>query len=64
MIALERGQSVPGRREFGVFFGNRIYLFADKASLEKFWKNPNLYANQALQAMRPAAPVDPRPPLR
>jgi thioredoxin-related protein/YHS domain-containing protein len=64
VIALERGESVPGRREFGVFYGNRIYLFADKTSLEKFWKNPNQYANQALQAMRSAGPVNPRPPLR
>ena len=60
VIALERGQSVPGRREFGVFFGNRIYLFADKTSLEKFWKNPNQYANLALQAMRPVTPADQR----
>lgn len=64
VIALERGQSVPGRREFGVFLGNRIYLFAEKASLEKFTKNPHQYANHALQASRPVAPVDPRQPLR
>jgi thiol-disulfide isomerase/thioredoxin/YHS domain-containing protein len=64
VISLERGQSIPGHREFGVFFGQRIYLFADKTSLEKFWKNPNQYANQALQATRAAAPFDPRQPMR
>jgi hypothetical protein len=46
---------VPGRREHGVFFGRRVFLFADEASLEKFSRNPNHYANQVLQAMRSGA---------
>jgi protein disulfide-isomerase len=44
------GQSVPGYREHGVFFGAKVYLFADEASLQRFSQNANHYANQALQA--------------
>jgi phage gp46-like protein len=44
---------VPGSREYGVLFGERVYLFADEASLERFERNPDLYADRALQALRP-----------
>ncbi len=50
--AIEQSQMVPGRREHGVLFGTRIYLFASEASLAKFRANPNSYANHALQAMQ------------
>jgi thiol-disulfide isomerase/thioredoxin/YHS domain-containing protein len=46
IVALEQGQDVPGLREHGVFFGNRIYLFATEASLDKFARNPHQYVNQ------------------
>lgn len=52
VLATEQGQAVPGMREHGVFFGNRVYLFSSEASLEKFVKNPNQYASQALGASR------------
>jgi YHS domain-containing protein len=39
-------------REHGVFFGGRVYLFSSEASLEKFSRNPEAYANQALEALR------------
>jgi len=55
ILATEQGQAVPGMREHGVFFGNRIYLFASEATLERFAKNPNQYANQAMAAARPGA---------
>jgi len=48
VLVLEQGQTVAGRREHGVFFSNRIYLFANEASLEKFSKRPNYYANAIL----------------
>jgi thiol-disulfide isomerase/thioredoxin/YHS domain-containing protein len=57
VLATEQGQTVPGLREHGVFFGNRVYLFAGEATLEKFALNPNLYANQALGAVRTGAYV-------
>jgi hypothetical protein len=52
VVAVEHGQLVAGFRQHGVFFGNRIYLFADEVSLQKFSQNPNHFANEALQAMR------------
>jgi len=50
--AVDRGQSVAGRREHGVFYHGRVFLFADEASLATFAKNPSRYADQAMQAMR------------
>jgi YHS domain-containing protein len=55
VTAAEKGQFVPGMREHGVFFGQRVYLFSSEESLEKFAKNPNVYANQALEALRSGA---------
>ena len=55
VMATEQGQTVPGMREHGVFFGNRVYLFSGEATLEKFARNPNQYATQALGAARPSA---------
>jgi protein disulfide-isomerase len=51
VLAMDQRQTVPGMREHGVFFGNRVYLFATEASLEKFSKNPNLYANYASEML-------------
>ena len=55
VLAAEQGQPVPGMREHGVFFGNHVYLFASEATLDKFARNPNLYANQTLGAVRTGA---------
>jgi thioredoxin-related protein/YHS domain-containing protein len=55
VLAAEQGQAVPGTREHGVFFGNRVYLFSSEASLDKFARNPNAYANRALEALRGGA---------
>ena len=55
VLAADQGRSVPGMREHGVFFGNRVFLFSSEESLEKFAKNPNNYANQALEALRSGA---------
>ena len=51
VLALDHKQIVPGRREHGLFFGNRIYLFADEASLQQFLQNPNRYGAEIMQAM-------------
>ena len=50
--AIEKGQTVPGMREHGVFFNNHIFLFADETSLQKFSSNPAFYAGQALEAIQ------------
>ncbi|MBN2474735.1 MAG: thioredoxin family protein [Pirellulales bacterium] len=62
VVAIEQGQSIAGRRQHGVFFGGKVYLFADETSLRKFTANPAHYATQALQAMRPQA--GPGSPIR
>ena len=53
--AMEKGQTVPGKREHGVFFNGHIFLFADEATLDKFSKNPAYYATQALESIQASA---------
>ena len=55
VLATEQGQTVPGQREHGVFFGNRVYLFSSEGTLEKFSRNPAQYANQAMGSVRTGA---------
>ena len=52
VLAMDNGQAVPGKREHGVFYENRVYLFADEASLQRFYQNPGRYAAEVVQAMR------------
>jgi thiol-disulfide isomerase/thioredoxin/YHS domain-containing protein len=58
VLALDNQMLVPGRREYG-FFGpdNRVYLFADEASLKRFEANPRRYAAEAVQAQAGAPTV-------
>jgi protein disulfide-isomerase len=53
----DRGQLVSGRREFGVFYRNHVYLFASEESLNLFGKNPALYSAKVEQAMRSATTI-------
>jgi YHS domain-containing protein len=48
------GQMVPGNRRHGVYFRNRVYLFASDQSLNVFSQDPDRYAAQILEAMRQA----------
>lgn len=52
VLALDARQNQPGRREHGVFYNNRIYLFSNEQTLEAFNKNPNRYSAEIIQAMR------------
>ena len=52
VLALDNQVSVPGRREYGVFSGSRVYLFANEESRNRFQQNPNRYAAEVVQAMR------------
>ncbi len=54
VLAVDRQQNVQGRREWGVLFRNKVYLFAGEESLERFSASPNHYA-EAIQAMRASA---------
>ncbi len=46
----ETGQLVHGKREHGVFYGNRIYLFADEVALDRFSKHTEFYMDRVRQA--------------
>jgi YHS domain-containing protein/thiol-disulfide isomerase/thioredoxin len=50
---LEGRQLVAGDLRLGQFFEGRIYLFADRESVEKFQRNPEHYARPILQALLP-----------
>ena len=55
IVLATAGQVVPGRREFGVYYGGRVYLFSSEATRAKFEENPAPYASQALEALRAGA---------
>ncbi len=55
IVLASEGQVASGRREFGVYYRNRVYLFSSEASRAKFESNPAVYANQALEALRAGA---------
>lgn len=57
VLALDQNQAVPGRRQFGVFYNDRVYLFANEATLDQFSQNPKRYSAEILQAMRNTAPA-------
>jgi hypothetical protein len=57
----DAGQLVEGSREHGVFYRDRIYLFADETSLQRFGTRPDYYIAAAEQANRQASlPNQPR----
>jgi thioredoxin-related protein/YHS domain-containing protein len=47
----ETRQLVDGRREFGVFYANGYYLFADETALVRFESQPQGYVQAVRQAM-------------
>ena len=51
----ETGELVEGKREHGVFYRDRIYLFGDEASLQRFGARPDYYVAVLDQAMRQSA---------
>ena len=54
VAALDQGQAVDGHRQFGIQYQNRTYLFSSTATRDAFWKNPNRYAAEVLQAENPS----------
>ncbi len=62
VLAVEQGQAVPGRREHGAWFQDRVYLFSSEATFRKFDQNPFLYVGALHSpapnmAGRPGAPA-------
>ncbi|NQU21369.1 MAG: thioredoxin family protein [Candidatus Nealsonbacteria bacterium] len=53
VAAVDQHRRVAGDRSHGVYFENKVYLFANEANLEKFAKNPQFYINSTVRAARP-----------
>lgn len=43
VVALQRGILVEGERAHGVFYGTKMYLFANESNLQAFWSDPDDY---------------------
>lgn len=66
VVAVEENRQVPGKREYGAWYGGRMYLFSSETSFRKFDQDPGRYAAAAAQvaqasARRPAARSEPSP---
>jgi thiol-disulfide isomerase/thioredoxin/YHS domain-containing protein len=61
VLAAEERKTVPGMREHGVIFKDRIYLFASEATLQKFSANPIYYLDQIQAAPRQAVAAGQQP---
>jgi YHS domain-containing protein len=48
VLAVERGEMVPGRRQFGAWFEKQVYLFSSETTFQKFNADPYRYVS-ALQ---------------
>ena len=55
VMLAEHHKLVDGRREYGVTYKDRIYLFSSEATLKRFWQTPDRYksvADEVMQATR------------
>ncbi len=53
VLAVEKGQKVLGRREFGAWYEGHVYLFSSEDSLRRFDADPSRYAKPAVSQMTP-----------
>jgi YHS domain-containing protein len=53
VLFAEEGRQVPGTRDWGVYFGDRIYLFATAETRARFEANKRKYAEVVYQAENP-----------
>lgn len=61
VLAAEERKNVPGLRQHGVFFKDRIFLFASEATLQKFSANPLYYMELTQLVPRQAASAGQQP---
>jgi YHS domain-containing protein/thiol-disulfide isomerase/thioredoxin len=53
VMRLDHQQDVPGKREYGAFYNDRIYLFTSEDTFQRFDRNPNRYTIEtSRQALR------------
>ena len=48
---IDRGEIVPGQRQHGMWYRDKMYLFVDEQSLEQFNAKPELYSQKTQEAM-------------
>ena len=48
---IDQGDPVEGQRQHGMWFRGRMYLFAEEASLERFQRSPDYYAQRSHEIM-------------
>lgn len=51
VVALEKGEAVPGKRELGIMCGERMILFSSQESYDKFVKDSKRYSSEIRQAL-------------
>ena len=56
----EQGQLIDGRREHGVTYQGKIYLFSSEPNLHRFWSSPGAYIARVQQAMNVSPGQQPR----
>lgn len=57
VLAIDQGQMVPGNRTHALYFGNRMYLFANESTLTAFVNDRFRYSTAAVrQTGRPQGP--------
>lgn len=52
VMRFDHNQDVPGKREHGAFYNDRIYLFASEDSFQQFERDPARYTVDTRQALR------------
>lgn len=48
---IDHGVAIEGQRKHGMWFRGRMYLFAEEASLERFQRSPDYYAQRSHEIM-------------
>ena len=62
VLLVDGGQTAAGRREYGVWFTGRVFLFSDEASFQKFEAAPDYYANAIEESVSNVANRNAAPP--
>src|SRR5487761_1171811 len=52
VMRLDHKQDVPGKRQHGAFYNDRIYLFTSEETFQQFDRDPARYTVEARQVMR------------
>ena len=58
VLHVEQQRQMPGVREFGARWRDRVYLFSSRENYEKFQANPTFYENALLGPQQAAGPAE------